>query len=118
MIRRPPRSTLFPYTTLFRSTRRTCPARNSRGAQKPSGKSRFARGSVTPSSGQSHEIPQSCSGPKAQLEVEGLAGPPRGFRIRVVSSRSLTPTTHAIEVEKPKAFSFAPTQFTFLQLQT
>src|SRR2546430_13410502 len=26
MIRRPPRSTLFPYTTLFRSRRRTCPA--------------------------------------------------------------------------------------------
>src|SRR5258708_26869028 len=25
MIRRPPRSTLFPYTTLFRSTRSTCP---------------------------------------------------------------------------------------------
>src|SRR3712207_7487313 len=25
MIRRPPRSTLFPYTTLFRSTRRTGP---------------------------------------------------------------------------------------------
>src|SRR6266550_7682513 len=25
MIRRPPRSTLFPYTTLFRSPRRTCP---------------------------------------------------------------------------------------------
>src|SRR3712207_8619692 len=25
MIRRPPRSTLFPYTTLFRSTRRTPP---------------------------------------------------------------------------------------------
>src|SRR2546426_4658067 len=24
MIRRPPRSTLFPYTTLFRSTRRDC----------------------------------------------------------------------------------------------
>src|SRR3712207_7185890 len=24
MIRRPPRSTLFPYTTLFRSRRRTC----------------------------------------------------------------------------------------------
>src|SRR2546429_6833748 len=28
MIRRPPRSTLFPYTTLFRSTTRTC-TRNS-----------------------------------------------------------------------------------------
>src|SRR5574337_231952 len=26
MIRRPPRSTLFPYTTLFRSTRETAPA--------------------------------------------------------------------------------------------
>src|SRR2546430_5494287 len=25
MIRRPPRSTLFPYTTLFRSVRRACP---------------------------------------------------------------------------------------------
>src|SRR3712207_7112750 len=25
MIRRPPRSTLFPYTTLFRSCRRECP---------------------------------------------------------------------------------------------
>src|SRR5256885_10105598 len=25
MIRRPPRSTLFPYTTLFRSARRQCP---------------------------------------------------------------------------------------------
>src|SRR2546426_7853152 len=25
MIRRPPRSTLFPYTTLFRSLRRRCP---------------------------------------------------------------------------------------------
>src|SRR5262245_62943125 len=31
MIRRPPRSTLFPYTTLFRS-RRACPARTGAGA--------------------------------------------------------------------------------------
>src|SRR5207249_6317145 len=50
--------------------------------------------------------------------VEGLAGPPRSFRSRVVSSRPLTPTTHAIEVEKPKFFTFRPTQFTFLQLST
>jgi len=56
--------------------------------------------------------------PQGALEVEGLAGPPRGFRTRVVSARSLTPTTRAIEVEKPKAFTFGPTQFTFLQLQT
>ena len=47
-----------------------------------------------------------------------MVGPPRGSRTRVVSSRLLTPTTRAIEVEKPKAFAFGPTQFTFLQLQT
>src|SRR5687768_17892112 len=33
MIRRPPRSTLFPYTTLFRSRARDCrPARSSRSS--------------------------------------------------------------------------------------
>ncbi len=47
-----------------------------------------------------------------------LAGPPRGFKIPVASSRPLTPTTHAILLEKPTAFAFRPTQFTFLQLQT
>src|SRR5688572_31795274 len=31
MIRRPPRSTLFPYTTLFRSDRGSHPPRDSRG---------------------------------------------------------------------------------------
>src|SRR3989475_4541156 len=51
-------------------------------------------------------------------ETYTLAGPPRGFKGRVVSSRQLTPTTRAIEVEKPKAFTFRPTQFTFLQLKT
>src|SRR5256885_3619530 len=33
MIRRPPRSTLFPYTTLFRSPRRRAPELLSRGCQ-------------------------------------------------------------------------------------
>ncbi len=47
-----------------------------------------------------------------------LDRPPRGFRLKVVSSRPLTQSTHAIEVEKPEAFVFRPTQFTFLQLQT
>src|SRR5438034_5418177 len=32
MIRRPPRSTLFPYTTLFRSNTTVSPARRTRGA--------------------------------------------------------------------------------------
>src|SRR5207249_8567066 len=47
-----------------------------------------------------------------------MAEPPRGFRIPVVSSRPLTPTTHEIRIKKPKAFTFRPTQFTFLQLKT
>ena len=47
-----------------------------------------------------------------------VAGPRMGFRARVVSSRRLTPTTHAIEVEKPASFRFRATQFTFLQLMT
>jgi ferredoxin-NADP reductase len=47
-----------------------------------------------------------------------LDGPPRGFKAKVTSSRQLTPSTRAIEVEKPKAFAFRPTQFTFLQLKT
>src|SRR3989449_4269454 len=56
--------------------------------------------------------------PQGTLEVEALAGPPRGFRTRIVSSRPLTPSTRAIEPEKPAGFTFRPTQFTFLQLRT
>src|SRR5580765_4560029 len=40
------------------------------------------------------------------------------FEARVVRSRPLTPTTHGIELEKPAHFTFQPTQFTFLQLET
>src|SRR6266496_4805313 len=35
MIRRPPRSTLFPYTTLFRARRPRCPGRLHRGIRLP-----------------------------------------------------------------------------------
>src|SRR5207249_10737718 len=51
-------------------------------------------------------------------EIYTLAGPPRGFKGRVVSSRQLTPTTRAIDVEKPKAFVLRPIQFTLLQQKT
>lgn len=37
---------------------------------------------------------------------------------RVVFSRLLTATTHAIQVEKPKHFAFRATPFTVLQLLT
>lgn len=46
------------------------------------------------------------------------ARPGKRFETRVVRSRLLTPTTHGIEVEKPLGFTFQPTQFTFLQVQT
>src|SRR2546427_10109601 len=38
MIRRPPRSTLFPYTTLFRSHHRPGVARDRSGARRPGGR--------------------------------------------------------------------------------
>src|SRR4051794_41697416 len=44
MIRRPPRSTLFPYTTLFRST---CPARPSKPAFTVSPAARPCSGNLT-----------------------------------------------------------------------
>jgi hypothetical protein len=47
-----------------------------------------------------------------------LVGPPSGFRLPVISSRQRRPTTHAVQLEKPKAFMFRPTQFTFVQLLT
>jgi ferredoxin-NADP reductase len=53
-----------------------------------------------------------------ERKVVELVAPPRGFRTPVLSSRPLTPTTHAIQLEKPPGFTFRPTQFTFLQLST
>src|SRR2546423_11583679 len=42
MIRRPPRSTLFPYTTLFRSIRRRLSALRRRRAGRPAARGRHA----------------------------------------------------------------------------
>src|SRR5256885_8698105 len=47
MIRRPPRSTLFPYTTLFRSTTRTA-ARTTEGADGPAAATEAAVASGEP----------------------------------------------------------------------
>src|SRR2546422_7749880 len=46
MIRRPPRSTLFPYTTLFRSL--VSPVGNSRRGPKPCGRAARANGGRCP----------------------------------------------------------------------
>jgi ferredoxin-NADP reductase len=54
------------------------------------------------------------------MEVHPLLFRRRGqrFESAVLRSRALTPTARAIEVEKPADFTFAPVQFTFLQLDT
>src|SRR3712207_7387220 len=49
MIRRPPRSTLFPYTTLFRS-RRSTPIANARSNKRPSSSSKTNRAARSPRS--------------------------------------------------------------------
>src|SRR2546430_11163517 len=51
MIRRPPRSTLFPYTTLFRSGWQLAPSRSARNGSPPCSP-RSSRGSPTSPRGQ------------------------------------------------------------------
>jgi len=46
----------------------------------------------------------------------GWGGQP--LETTVVASRRLTPQTHGIILKKPAGFSFLPTQFTFLSLET
>src|SRR5688572_31280542 len=53
MIRRPPRSTLFPYTTLFRSARRSCPS--APAAETPTCRAHTVRRRTAPSARRSEE---------------------------------------------------------------
>src|SRR3712207_6910431 len=61
MIRRPPRSTLFPYTTLFRSTCRTVlprlPCARAQGGSPRGGAARDARGRGVGRAGGSGHVP-------------------------------------------------------------
>src|SRR5688572_31249984 len=52
MIRRPPRSTLFPYTTLFRSTAQHLPARHHVSGGRRAHLARNRRGAALPDVGQ------------------------------------------------------------------
>ncbi len=56
----------------------------------------------------------------SRLQIGGLRTieAPNGFTVPVISSRQLTPTSRAIEVEKPQDLTFGATQFTFLRLLT
>src|SRR5258706_16443440 len=74
MIRRPPRSTLFPYTTLFRSRRSTRRSRREYPKKKPDGRQRTGE----PRRG-SHRGGSSLALPYAQYAgvVTASAGVPR-----------------------------------------
>ncbi|SRR5581483_4539897 len=39
-------------------------------------------------------------------------------RVKVLQSRRLTPTTHAIRIERPRGFEFRPVQFVGLEIET
>src|SRR3712207_6854396 len=67
MIRRPPRSTLFPYTTLFRSSVLTRPAR---------GNTPLLRQSLCPTAGHSDTAPWKSV---ARLSAETVIGRPTAF---------------------------------------
>src|SRR2546426_5676641 len=78
MIRRPPRSTLFPYTTLFRSTK--TPAR-----RQPSRNRRESRRRST----------------RMKLVSEGAAVQPMDSNIRRVNSRVSRSEEHTSELQSP-----------------
>src|SRR2546430_12658310 len=67
MIRRPPRSTLFPYTTLFRSP---CPAANSSAHDSPRAGARFLPAPVLPRSEEHTSELQSQSNLVCRLLLE------------------------------------------------
>src|SRR3712207_8556641 len=70
MIRRPPRSTLFPYTTLFRSMTSLC------AKELRSGHAREARGARTERSGRYFTGPgRGTHGPGAERLVDGVLAP-------------------------------------------
>src|SRR5437016_4708831 len=94
-----------------------CPARTSIGGQKPS---RKVVGSWTGDAPFHSEARNTAVvfWPQDESEVEALAGPRGVLGLESCPcGRSRRPPAR-IEVEKPKAFTFGPTQLTFLQLQT
>src|SRR3989449_2773298 len=76
MIRRPPRSTLFPYTTLFRSRRARAPVpRPRRGAR---AQARRPGPAHPPGAHRGHGVAAPLRGPRAPGARGGARAPPRG----------------------------------------
>src|SRR3712207_7830803 len=83
MIRRPPRSTLFPYTTLFRSAPSTHPSaprprtRRTKGAARPRPPTIYSNGSLSSSTylrgaGRRRVTPLPCPGPRSEEHTSEL----------------------------------------------
>src|SRR5256886_8536081 len=76
MIRRPPRSTLFPYTTLFRSPEPALDLRLVRGGPRPHAAPARGADGRCGGRGGSHAAPRGA----ARRDGGGAAPPPRGPR--------------------------------------
>src|SRR5436189_3498662 len=99
MIRRPPRSTLFPYTTLFRSILRALskPRSSQRGFDAPSAAVLAALPGTIGSAG----LPRQCAhivGEDEILEISRPAEISREFRLRRQCARS---EEHTSELQSP-----------------
>src|SRR5256886_14907764 len=95
MIRRPPRSTLFPYTTLFRSRWCSAPSARSRAPADPPGPNTSRRRSTSPPSLISGRSARSCD----EVTPEALYGSPNALaphyrRFRVADRLLLTGHSH------------------------
>src|SRR2546426_700282 len=94
MIRRPPRSTLFPYTTLFRSARAASPAPVDRARGRPRGALHFAHQPGRPATAGrrsargvrllGHGEPRHLAGAARERGSRGGGGAGRGAGVRAV----------------------------------
>src|SRR3712207_4175684 len=95
MIRRPPRSTLFPYTTLFRSGRDRVEETPHGSTEEPPAEGSHQRSRPAPDTGPRRQVPDSFT-PRAQTTA--------GFNLRVSSRTPENPVrVRAAAISRPSA---------------
>src|SRR3712207_8787478 len=100
MIRRPPRSTLFPYTTLFRSAQRPGAARRARGHHPEEGD---LPGGERPRDVQPHHVARAAlevprrlrAGPRSEEHTSELQSRQYLVCRLLLEKKTNTPTNHA-----------------------
>src|SRR5256885_10086683 len=100
MIRRPPRSTLFPYTTLFRSRPEDRPGRHLRGARAPRRPSLTARDRKSTRLNSSHLVISYAVFCLKKKNNRAFPGPPRHSPLRAT-----THVSYATHLAEPPASS-------------